>query len=713
MKVTEASFNKRIETISSAEEFYKILTKCYKNHIPVRFYIPFMDKETFEKLSKDPNYPNGSWRYASGFSYQDYYKDAGYGSLKRIDRNKFVIIDPDNSNFVVDSRLTFDELYNGLVKYPEDFNMTIDGYDVEFGDKPKTLKKELSINSLDDFVKFIKKASKQNLNVTFEMPFVKKEYIKDLNKIPSYNRARYEMDPKFREKYEEVSNGKLSGIIGSKYVRIDPTDPSLTTDMRLTFNDLYNGLLNTEDYEMSVDGKRVPVGENYPTGYALSEKITDKSSLDDIINDFETSKDSRFDGKSKEERKQMAVGAYYALNEDDSRVQYLKVKKQDIPKATRLLDQYGKFKEGVDYVIGAISGRMISTNPKNFNQMSDILKKYLPADGGNTTTVSQRPSAFDSIRNQQIADKYKSNNNQKGTTNRNGVWEGKGNISEMSESEMGDNQSPIDIARRMGYDAAREGDKDKYDSSLRSLMNDHPGDKQREDIHKAFISGMDDFKDHKLEEKDLGKPGKNFDKIAAKAAKEYGSKEAGDKVAGSVLAKLRKKDPKKYTESEEIEPEDKEVKSKKYVIELSFPYDGDTDLADRIESEIGKKAELNEVLRTRRIMEFDFKNEGMFRAATSTIEEVMKSLGKKDYKLDTRTEDDVDAPQILSDEEKEEIKESYNVFVSNGRSPVMVTLPLIVESMKWASNARLSEETILKYATNLATRYNPGSCLDI
>ena len=710
MKVIEASFNKRIKTISSAEEFYKVLTNCYKNHIPVRFYIPFMDKETYEKLSKDPKYPNGSWRYAPGFSYQDYYKDAGYGSLKRIDRNKFVIIDPDNPDFVVDNRLTFDELYNGLVKHPEDFNMTIDGYDVEFGLSPKTLKKDITINSLEDFVKFIKKASKQNLDVTFEMPFVKKEYYEELSKIPSYNRIRYEMDPKFREKYEEVSTGKLNSIIQNRYVRIDPIDPSLTSDMRLSFNDLYDGLLNTEDYEMSVDGKRIPVGENYPTGYSLNEKITDKSSMDDIINDFEKSKDPKFKGKSKEERRKMAIGAYYALNEDDSRVQYLNVKRQDIPKATRILDQYGHFKEGTDYVIGAISGRLISTNPQNYNKMADILKKYLTPK--NNTSNIKRVSAFDSIRDQQLADKYNSTVKPKAVINKNGVWEGKGE-KVMSESEMGNNQPPIDIARRMGYDAAKEGDKDKYDASLRSLMNDHPGDKQREDIHKAFIAGMDDFKSHKLEEKDLGKPGKNFDKIAAKAAKEYGSKEAGDRVAGAVLAKLRKEHPRKYTESEEEPKLDKEVKSKKYVIELSFPYDGDSDLADKIENEIGKKAEVNEVLRTRRIMEFDFKNEGMFRAATSTIEDVMKSLGKKDYKLDTRTEDDVETPQVLSDAEKEEIKESYNVFVSNGRSPIMVTLPLIVESMKWASKAQVSEEAILKYATNLATRYNPGSCLDI
>ena len=41
--------------------------------------------------------------------------------------------------------------------------------------------------------------------------------------------------------------------------------------------------------------------------------------------------------------------------------------------------------------------------------------------------------------------------------------------------------------------------------------------------------------------KDLGKPGKNFSKIAASAGKKYGSKAAGERVAGAILAKLRAK----------------------------------------------------------------------------------------------------------------------------------------------------------------------------
>ena len=39
---------------------------------------------------------------------------------------------------------------------------------------------------------------------------------------------------------------------------------------------------------------------------------------------------------------------------------------------------------------------------------------------------------------------------------------------------------------------------------------------------------------------DMGKPGKNFSKIAAKAGKEYGSKSAGKRVAGAIFAKMRK-----------------------------------------------------------------------------------------------------------------------------------------------------------------------------
>lgn len=40
--------------------------------------------------------------------------------------------------------------------------------------------------------------------------------------------------------------------------------------------------------------------------------------------------------------------------------------------------------------------------------------------------------------------------------------------------------------------------------------------------------------------KDMGKKGKNFNKIAQKAAAEYGSVSAGKKVAGAIFQKMRK-----------------------------------------------------------------------------------------------------------------------------------------------------------------------------
>ena len=49
--------------------------------------------------------------------------------------------------------------------------------------------------------------------------------------------------------------------------------------------------------------------------------------------------------------------------------------------------------------------------------------------------------------------------------------------------------------------------------------------------------------------KDLGKPGKNFSKIAKGAAERYGSKAAGERVAGAVLNKLRH--PKESADMEE------------------------------------------------------------------------------------------------------------------------------------------------------------------
>ena len=59
-------------------------------------------------------------------------------------------------------------------------------------------------------------------------------------------------------------------------------------------------------------------------------------------------------------------------------------------------------------------------------------------------------------------------------------------------------------------------------------------------IKLGMEEGKDDYSAKKARAgKDIGKKGKNFSKISKDAAKRYGSKKAGDRVAGAILNKLR------------------------------------------------------------------------------------------------------------------------------------------------------------------------------
>ena len=74
--------------------------------------------------------------------------------------------------------------------------------------------------------------------------------------------------------------------------------------------------------------------------------------------------------------------------------------------------------------------------------------------------------------------------------------------------------------------------------------------------------------------KDIGKPGKMFGKIAASAAKRYGSEERGKKVAGAVLAKLRMKEDLDYDISDELVDLMLEYESKNGVYKHKGTYGG-------------------------------------------------------------------------------------------------------------------------------------------
>lgn len=90
---------------------------------------------------------------------------------------------------------------------------------------------------------------------------------------------------------------------------------------------------------------------------------------------------------------------------------------------------------------------------------------------------------------------------------------------------------------------------------------------------------------------DIGKPGKNFKKIAAAAAKRYGSKEAGQKVAGAVLKKMRSEeveqvDEKTLTSAEMKKREEIVMSLKKKGMEKSKAYAIATATAKRVAEDV-------------------------------------------------------------------------------------------------------------------------------
>jgi hypothetical protein len=91
---------------------------------------------------------------------------------------------------------------------------------------------------------------------------------------------------------------------------------------------------------------------------------------------------------------------------------------------------------------------------------------------------------------------------------------------------------------------------DVYDIILSYLLDEGYAETS-EAAEKIMVNMSEEWRDEIIEAtysaksarsgKDIGKPGKQFEKIAKEAGERYGSKERGEKVAGAVLDKLRAK----------------------------------------------------------------------------------------------------------------------------------------------------------------------------
>ena len=107
------------------------------------------------------------------------------------------------------------------------------------------------------------------------------------------------------------------------------------------------------------------------------------------------------------------------------------------------------------------------------------------------------------------------------------------------------------VASGAGRVASRLGEEvDVYDLVLEHLLNEGYAD-TAESAEAIMVNMSEEWREEILEAtlsakaaragKDIGKPGKQFEKIAKEAGERYGSKERGEKVAGAVLAKMRAK----------------------------------------------------------------------------------------------------------------------------------------------------------------------------
>ena len=103
---------------------------------------------------------------------------------------------------------------------------------------------------------------------------------------------------------------------------------------------------------------------------------------------------------------------------------------------------------------------------------------------------------------------------------------------------MANQLSAEDIANILEamHDDKEDEDEKEMKKGKKSKKEEEDEDEEEEELDEATYSAK-----AARAGKDIGKPGKAFAMIAKSAAKRYGSKERGEKVAGAVLAKLRAK----------------------------------------------------------------------------------------------------------------------------------------------------------------------------
>lgn len=97
-------------------------------------------------------------------------------------------------------------------------------------------------------------------------------------------------------------------------------------------------------------------------------------------------------------------------------------------------------------------------------------------------------------------------------------------------------------------DEDEEEEKSKKSKKSKKEEDDEDEDEEEEDLKESTHAQRSRLARKARRGEDIGKPGKMFKKVAAKAAKQYGSAERGRKVAAAAMWKHMKEDTDYYTE---------------------------------------------------------------------------------------------------------------------------------------------------------------------
>lgn len=117
------------------------------------------------------------------------------------------------------------------------------------------------------------------------------------NLIPVVNNAANDDISNFQSNIANILRNKISNAFDNKRIEISKTIISIPMS--------------------NICAKVIPVND-IPEHY-INEKITKSTSVDEIISDFVNSDDPKFQGKSRKERINMALGLYYSMHPEKSK----------------------------------------------------------------------------------------------------------------------------------------------------------------------------------------------------------------------------------------------------------------------------------------------------------------------------------------------------------------------------------------------------------